>query len=191
MENVKKHNALKALKALKEMEITPCSGSGSGKHIFLLRLTDTNNDDQLGYQPLTQITQELIQEFANKGVRIILIDLDIFLDSVSREQYYPYVMVTATSLREKEVFEKLVQTPLLSAVKNKKTYLFHISSFEKSSCFPLLGALSRHYYFYSAPLDIRWLVNEISNHYLSLYSSDERWPGGKRGRLVDIFDHSS
>ncbi|MBF0299687.1 MAG: hypothetical protein HQK51_13255 [Oligoflexia bacterium] len=114
------------------------------------------------------------------SINIIPVTWSQFLE-FSKKKNLSYLIIATTNFNSKNFFTSLMKSSLERSILYKKIYLFHISSFNENNRYPHLKH-SKFYKYFVPPLDLDFLVENISVNYLQHKNEKELWPGGKRVR---------
>ncbi|MBF0359839.1 MAG: hypothetical protein HQK49_02455 [Oligoflexia bacterium] len=143
----------------------------SEQYIFFLKDNDTSIPDWF-FQFTTS--------FLLYSIKIIPVTWEQFSE-LSKKKRLSYLIVATTSFSSKNNFSTLMKKHIERNILYKKIYLFHISSFNENNRYPHLKQC-KLYKYYAPPLNLDFLVENISHNYFLHKNELELWPGGKRVR---------
>ena len=110
-------------------------------------------------------------------------ELDYFL--VKRQ--VPVLMVTK-SMAQYQRFKKIKKETFDFFLNANKIRIFHINSFKEESDY-LFHKQKENYINVPLPLSLKQIARFVLSHYVR-FESDEKWPGGRRGRLPQMGEES-
>lgn len=139
------------------------------------------NDDLPGWY------RSSLEYFFDHGINVIDIDEQGFQSLLSQEQSFHLLVIAPNQTVAKKVEKKLQSSSLGMAVRSKKVNLFYLSAVTTQFSFSL-ATKQKNFFFISMPLKIDMMVKRIRNILDNSFSMDNRWPGGKRSGLLDLWE---
>jgi len=130
-----------------------------------------------------------LEYFFDKGINVIDIDENGFQSLLSQGENF-HLLVIAPNKKIAEKMEKKLQSSALGmAVRSKRVNLFYLSAVTTQFAFSL-ATKQKNFFFISMPLkiDMDMMVKRIRNILDNSFSMDNRWPGGKRSGLLDLWE---
>ena len=120
-------------------------------------------------------------EFSKLNVTLVPIQFDQLVQFF-KGQNQIHLMTIVTDLAERKSFDEYLKIRLAFAVKGKLITVHHLTSFGAIDFGPQYSKIP-NYFHYSLPLKIDETSSQIVAKYRQMRDNEEKWPGGKRGRL--------
>lgn len=128
-----------------------------------------------------------LEYFFDIGINVIDIEFDEFNSLLSKGRNI-HVLVIAHNQKTRMMVEKKFENSSLGmAVRSKRINLFYISAISSKFSFSL-SSKQDNFFFISMPIKISIMVKRVRDILESRFSADNKWPGGNRIGLLDLWE---